>query len=443
MKIIKLETNYRRNLFFHETTNIPVIPYSSEIENKIINIYPEITYQKIIGFGGAITEASGYSIKQLPLEKQTSFFNEYFSKNGLNYNICRLPIGSCDFSIKPYSYSNKSDLSDFSIEKDKKYIIPTIKQALKLNPNLKFISSPWSPPKFMKSNKKLIQGGKLLDKYKITWANYLTKYIKYYKDEGININYITVQNEPNATQEWESCIYSPEEELNFVVNYLYPTFKNNSINTKIFIWDHNKEKLFSRALKEINNNNALEAIFGIAFHYYTGDHFENISLTHDSFPGKLLIHTEGCTGYSGFNPNDEVKNAEIYGHEILGDLNSGTNAYIDWNIMLDNKGGPNHKNNYCNSPIMLNSNNSDYIKNLTFYYIGHFSKYIFPNSKRIAYSKYTDKIEVTAFKNPNNSIAIVLMNKNDFNYEYNLCINDFIIHDNLDKHAIVSYLIDI
>ena len=154
-----------------------------------------------------------------------------------------------------------------------------------------------------------------------------------------------------------------------------------------------------------------------------------------------FIHTEGCTGFSNFNPNDEVHNAELYGHEILGDLNSGANAYIDWNMLLDHNGGPNHKHNYCNSPIMLNSNNSDYIKNLTFYYIGHFSRYIKPEAKRIAFSKYTDNIEVTAFKNSDNSIAIVLMNKTNSNYEYNLCIEDIVIHDNLDSHTIVSYLI--
>ena len=131
----------------------------------------------------------------------------------------------------------------------------------------------------------------------------------------------------------------------------------------------------------------------------------------------------------------------MYAHDILGDLNSGVNAYIDWNLILDNNGGPNHKLNFCNSPIMLNPDSTDYIKNLSYYYIGHFSKFIKPESKRIAYSKYTDRIEVTSFINTDNSIAIVLLNRNGFNKEYNLCINDIVIHDNLDSHAIVTYLI--
>lgn len=440
MEIKKIETNYKRKLFFYES-KVNSKKYSEKYENQIINIYPEITYQSIIGFGGAFTESTGFALKSLPIEKQVNLLNEYFSKSGLNYSIGRLPIGSSDFSLKSYSYSNKADLSDFSIEKDKEYIISTVKSALKINPNLKFLASIWSPPKFMKSNKMLVLGGKLLKEHKQTLADYYCKYIKEYLKNEISINYITVQNEPNAVQIWESCLYSPEEEMDFAVNYLFPTLKRNQLNTKILIWDHNKEKLFTRSLAELKDNKSLEAISGIAFHWYTGDHFENIELTHNAFPGKLLFHTEGCTGYSKFNPKEEVKNAEIYGHDILGDLNSGIHAFIDWNLILDNKGGPNHKLNYCNSPVMINKEKDDYIKNLTFYYIGHFSKFIQTGAKRIAYSKYTSDIEITSFINPDNSIAVVLMNKNDFNKEYNLVIKDNIIHDNLDSHAIVTYLI--
>lgn len=440
MEIIKTETNYKRKLYF-STSNAKSKKYNEKLENQIINIYPQVKYQEIIGFGGAITEATALSLFSLPENKQSDFFNEYFSENGANYSLCRLPIGSSDFSEKSYSYSNKPDLSDFSIEKDKEYIIPFIKKAQKINPNLKFLASPWSPPKFMKSNKMLILGGKLLEKYKTTWANYLVKYIKSYKNENIKIDYITIQNEPNATQIWESCIYSANEEKDFATNYLFPLFKEHNIKTKILIWDHNKEKLFTRASEELSDNNSLNAISGIAFHWYTGDHFENISLTKEFFPSKLLIHTEGCTGYSKFNSNDEEKNAEIYGNDILGDLNAGINGYIDWNICLNYNGGPNHKNNFCNSPIMVNSDYTNYIKNLSFYYIKHFSHFIKPNARKIGFSKYTDNIKVTAFENPNGSIAIILFNKNNFNNEYNLVINNEVIHDNLDSHAIVSYLI--
>ncbi len=361
----------------------------------------------------------------------------------MNYNICRLSIGSSDFNLNSYSYSGKTDLSDFSISEDMKYVVPIIKKAQKRNMNLKFLASPWSPPSFMKSNKKLTDGGKLLPEFKKGYAIYLTKFIKAYKKENITIDYMTIQNEPNAIQIWESCLYSPVEELDLLINYIYPEFKRNNINTKLLIWDHNKEKLLTRATNSFRYKGALDKVSGIAFHWYTGDHFENIELTKKLYPNKLLIHTEGCTGYSAFNKKEEIKNAEIYAHDIIGDLNAGINAFIDWNMVLDYQGGPNHKDNFCNSPIMLNKNKTDYIKNLSFYYIKHFSKFIGPGSKRIGFSKFSDKFEVTAFKNPDKSVIIVLLNRNNFNVEYNLKINEQIFHDNLDSHAIVTFLIRI
>lgn len=442
MHITKFETNYKRKLFFSRLDNVKFKEYSTKIENQVINIYPEIKYQSIIGFGGAFTEATGVALKLLPENKQQELMNEYFSKDGFNYNLCRVPIGSSDFSEGSYSYSKKDDLSDFSIDKDRKYVIPAIKYAQKINPNISYLASPWSPPKFMKSNKMLSLGGKLIDKYKNVWTDYLVKYIKEYEKENIRISYMTIQNEPNATQIWESCLYTPQEEADLAVNYIFPKFRKNNISTKLLIWDHNKEKLYNRAITEICNNQALSAISGVAFHWYTGDHFENISLLKECLPGKLLIHTEGCTGYSKFNPNDEVQNAEIYGHDILGDLNAGVNGYIDWNMILDYKGGPNHKRNFCNSPIMINKVKNDYIKNLSFYYIGHFAKFIKPNARRIAFSRYTQDIEVTAFENIDGSIVIVLLNRTNTNKEYNICFKNTVIHDNLDSHAIVTYRID-
>ncbi len=442
MKINKIETNFNKNFFLKETNNIRYKKYSTKMESEIINIYPDILYQTFIGFGGAFTEATGYALSLLPTEKQNELLEEYFSDKNLNYTLCRLPIGSCDFSKSSYSYSNKANLSDFSTNKDKEYIIPTIKKAQKINNNILFLSSPWSPPGFMKNTKIRILGGKLSDKYKNTFADYLIKYINSYKNEGINIDFMTIQNEPNALQIWESCLYSPEEEIDFAVNYLYPKLKENNINTKLLIWDHNKEKLYTRSKQELSNRNSLDAISGIAFHFYSGGHFENIELTHKSFPDKLLIHTEGCTGYSHFNQNDEIRNGEIYGHDIIGDLNAGTNGYIDWNLILDYSGGPNHKKNNCNSPIMINEANTDYIKNLTFYYIAHFSKYLKNGAKRIAFSRYSTDIEMTCFKNPDDSIVIILMNKFGFDKKFSICINDISFQDNLLSHSIVTYVIN-
>ena len=440
MKIIRYETNFKKKSCFNQT-ELKAKHFPKRFESQLINLYPEITYQKMIGFGGAITESAGYAFSRLPINKQDSLINEYFSKDGLNYSLARLPIGSCDFSIKSYSYVTKRNLSDFSIAKDKQYIIPFLKKAIEKNPNLECLASPWSPPWFMKNTFILFLGGKLRSKYRQAWANYFVKYINAYKDEGINIKYLTVQNEANAIQIWESCIFNSKDEADFAINYLYPTLKNNNINAKILIWDHNKDRVLKRATEEFSIKGSNEAIAGMAFHYYSGDHFQNLKLFKDMYPEKLLIHTEMCTGYSSFKQCDEIPNAELYAHEIIGDLNSGTNGFIDWNIMLDHEGGPNHKKNFCNSPVMLNTDGSNYIKLLPYYYIGHFSKYVLVGAKRIAYSSYTDKLEITSFKNPDNTFVIIIMNKYDWNIDYNLWIEDKLVHDSVESHSIITLII--
>lgn len=440
MKITRYETNFNKKLFFYKS-ELKIKRMPKRFESFIINIYPEIKYQKIIGFGGAVTEAAGYAFSKLPQEKQENLINDYFSPDGINYTIARIPIGSCDFSIKHYAYASKRDLSDFSIDKDKQYIIPFLKNAFEKNPNIELLASPWSPPWFMKNTRLVVLGGKLRFSYKQKWADYFAKFIDSYKNEGFNIDYVTVQNEPNAIQTWESCLYDAKHEANFAINYLYPTLRKNKIDTKILIWDHNKDRVYSRAKEELSLEGSAEAISGIAFHYYSGDHFENLKLFRDMYPDKLLIHTECCTGYSNFKQCDEIPNAELYAHEIIGDFNSGTNGFIDWNIMLDHEGGPNHKKNFCNSPCMLNEDGSDYVRLLPYYYIGHFSKFVKVGSERIAYSKYTDKLEMCSFKNPDGTIAIVIMNKYDWDIDYNLCINEKLIPDKVGSHSIVSLVI--
>jgi len=439
MDIKKIETNFKRNLFFSKSkAKLKDIP--SKLENQIINVYPDIEMHSFLGFGGAMTDSSARCMLSLNEDILQKFINEYFSLDGANYNIIRLPIASCDFSKYSYEYVAKKDLSDFTIEHDKRFIIPALKKILEIKPDITFLASPWSPPKFMKTNKMLILGGKLKEKYKSLYANYLLKYIKSYQEEGININYLTIQNEPDALQIWESCLYTPEEEIDLLVNYIYPLFKENNIATKLLIWDQNKEKLLSRIQKEMENEKAKESVSGFAFHWYSGDHFDNIRILRKMYKDMVLIHTEGCTGFSNFRKEDEIKNAEIYAHDILGDLLNGANAFIDWNLLLDHKGGPNHKKNYCNSPIMLNENNDDYHKNLTFYYISHFSKFINKDSLFVESSKYTDKIEVLCAKH-NDELTVVLLNKTDQNYEYNLCIKDKYLHDNLDSHSIVTFIV--
>ena len=337
MKIKKVETNYKIHKLLKESVISGFEKDFEKQENRVIIIYPEFEYQEIIGFGGAFTDSSGYVFSKFPNEVKEKFINDYFSEDGICYNFCRTHINSCDFSTETYSYSEKENLDDFSIQRDEKYLIPLIKEAQKTNPKIEILSTPWSPPKFMKTNDNMNHGGKLKTEYKELWAKYIVNYIKEYEKQGINISYLTVQNEPNAKQLWESCQFNGAEEAEMALDYIIPNLKTNNINTKVLIWDHNKERLYFRA-KEIYEKDNYNLISGIGYHYYSGDHFENIKLVREKYPEKLIIHTEGCTGFSIKRWSRQIPNAEIYAHDIIGDLNAGANGYIDWNILLDFKG---------------------------------------------------------------------------------------------------------
>lgn len=403
-------------------------------------LYPDFKYQEIVGFGGAFSESSGYVFSKFPDSIKEKFIKDYFSNDGINYNFCRTHINSCDFSLSTYSYSEKETLEGFSISHDEKYIIPLIKYAKKENSKIQILASPWSPPKFMKTNKDMNHGGKLKPEYKELWAKYIVKYIKEYEKKGIDIDYITVQNEPNAKQIWESCLYDGAEEAEMALEYLIPNLRINNINTKVLIWDHNKERLYLRA-EEIFKEDKYNLISGIGYHYYSGDHFENINLVREKYPDKLIIHTEGCTGFSLKRRSRQIPNAEIYAHDIIGDLNAGSNGYIDWNILLDFKGGPNHVLNNCNSPIMANLFGNDYKKNASYYYIGHFSKFIKKGARRIAYSGFTENLEITAFENLDGKIIVVILNKTDKEEKFTIVLKERIYKDKIDKHSIITYVI--
>ena len=435
MEITKIETNKEKQFFLKES-KVNFKPYSEKIEKNVINIFTDIEQQEIVGFGGAVTQSSGIAYQKLSEENKKKFLEETFGDYG--YNIVRVPIGSCDFSDKSYSYAKNKDLSDFSIQEDYKHIIPLLKDIKSYRPDVKILASPWSPPSFMKSNKILILGGKLKENYYQTYSDYFVKYIKAYEEIGLNIDYITIQNEPHALQIWESCIISIEEEYNFTEKYLYPNFQKNNIKTKILAFDHNKEKLYLWANKIFSKENHID---GIAFHSYSGEHFEAMDACRKKFPDKLLFHTEKCVGFSNFNPGNEQIDAEIYTFELINDLNNGLNCFLDWNIILDKNGGPNHKRNYCNSPIMLINDEKDYYKNLCYYYIGHFSKVIKPGAVNLGYSKYSKDINSTAFKNPDGTIGIVVLNICDWPQEFNLCIDNICIKETVDKRSIISYIL--
>lgn len=383
-------------------------------EMKLVKVYPSVSYQEILGMGGAFTEAAAYTYSQMSKEKKKELISLYFGKGGNNYNFCRTHIQSCDFALGNYSYiTDETDwkLESFSIENDRKYLLPLIKAAQEEQKELRLLASPWSPPAFMKTNGEMNHGGKLKEEYRGMWADMIARYIDEYEKEGVKIDRLTVQNEPAAVQSWDSCIFSGTEEAEFAVKYLRPALdRAGHSNVKINIWDHNKEKLLDRAEESFAVSGADTAIDGIGFHWYTGDHFEALQEAARRYPKKEFIFTEGCVEYSRFASDNQVSHAEMYAHDIIGNFKAGMNGFIDWNLILNEKGGPNHVNNFCDAPVMCNIKEDTINVRLSYYYIGHFSKFIQPKAKRILASSYTKDLETVAFMNPNGEKVLIILN---------------------------------
>ncbi len=405
----------------YDGTNTDTITFELEAvedrgqENQAINLHPEFKYQTWEGFGGSITEAAAYTWHQMPEQLKKALIEDYFGESGLRYTQARMALDSCDACLSNYSAMDQEadkELESFSIKRDEMYILPFVRAVqAECEEPISIMLSPWSPPPFMKTNGEKNHGGKLKEEYRDLWAEYFCRYIKEYHNRGIQIKRISIQNEPAAVQTWDSCVYTAKEEKEFLRDFLYPALKRHGLgDLEIYIWDHNKERALERAM-EIIEEDTREMITGIAFHWYSGDHFEALTMLRERYPDKKLIFSEGCVEYSRFSAENQLANARMYGHDIIGDMNGGAKAFIAWTILFNSEGGPNHVNNLCEAPIMYDINKKTMEKKLCYTYIGHFSRYILPGSVRIGMSKFTDKIDVTAFERPDGVLAVVIMNR--------------------------------
>ncbi|MDB5025284.1 MAG: glycosyl hydrolase [Mucilaginibacter sp.] len=434
-----------------ETLHFSSKPQTVETEVAIF-VDPSKSFQTMLGIGGALTDASAEVFYKLPKDKQKELLTAYYDKNkGIGYTLGRTNIQSCDFSSDTYSYVSEGDrsLKTFDISHDKKYRIPFIKEIIAAaGGKLTLFASPWSPPAFMKTNNDVLHGGKLKPEFDQSWANFYVKFIKAYEKAGIPIWGLSVQNEPMATQKWESCIYTAEEERDFVKNFLGPTLhKEGMASKKLIIWDHNRDLMYQRASTVLEDPEAAKYVWGVGYHWYetwtgAGMNFENERLVHSAFPGKNLLFTEGCVEL--FNPDkvNEWSMGERYGTSLINDFNAGTVGWTDWNILLDEKGGPNHVGNFCFAPVHADTKTGNITYTSSYYYLGHFSKFIRPGAKRIASSASRDKLLTTAYVNPDGKIAVVVMNKTDEKIEYYLWIKGKAAKAASAPHSIATLIVE-
>jgi glucosylceramidase len=422
-------------------------PAAQPLESEVsVFVNPNKTFQTFWGIGAAITDASAEVFAKLPENKQEEFLKACYDKDqGIGYTLARTSIHSCDFASGSYTYVSDQDkeLKTFSIDHDRQYRIPFIKKAIQAaGGKLPLYASPWSPPAFMKTNKNMLQGGTLLPEYYQSWALYYTRFIKAYENEGIPIWGITLQNEPMATQRWESCIYTAAQERDFLKNYLGPTMKRQGLgDKKIVVWDHNRDLITHRADTILSDPDAAKYVWGIGFHWYevwTGGEpmYENLSRVQETWPDKKLLFTEGCVEKFDAAKYQYWPNAERYGKSMINDFNQGTVGWTDWNILLDQTGGPNHVGNFCFAPVHADTQKGQLVYTPSYYYIGHFSKFIRPNAKRVSTSSSRSHLLCTSFINDDGKIATVVMNQSDQKITYKLYIGLWAVEETILPHSI-------
>lgn len=408
-----------------------------------ISIDSSKKYQTITGFGAAFTESSAHLLNQLSKEKREEVLKAYFSADGANYSLTRTHMNSCDFSLKNYSYAPVEDditLEHFSVEEDKADLIPMIKDAMNFSPQgFKLIASPWTAPPWMKDNNDW-KGGKLLPKYNDTWALFFSKYIEAYNEEGIDIWGFTVENEPLGNDSnWDSMHFSAEEMTDFVQNHLGPKLEADGHDVKILGYDQNREHLKHWVDVMFQNEQSSKYFDGTAVHWYASTYEvfpKELQYAHNKAPEKLLIQTEACidaevpkwkddTWYWqkeatdwgwDWAPDDQKylhpKYAPVnrYARDIIGCLNNWVDGWVDWNMVLDTKGGPNWASNWCIAPIIVNTEKDEVYYTPLFYVMSHFSKFIRPGANVVDVKYEDEDLMITATINQDNSITVVIFN---------------------------------
>lgn len=432
-KVIVYTTADSTNLRLTVTDTLNFKDLIQPVETQVcIFTDPDKKFQTFLGIGGALTDASAETFSKLPQDKQDEILTAYYdTQKGLGYTLARTNIHSCDFSSGSYTYIADGDkeLNTFNIDHDMKFRIPFIKKAIAAaGGKLTMFVSPWSPPGFMKDNNSMLHGGKLLPEFYQSWANYYVKFIKAYEKAGIPVWGLTIQNEPMATQTWESCVYTANDERDFLKNFLGPTIQKSGLgDKKIIVWDHNRDLMVQRAHVIFDDPEASKYAWGMGFHWYEswsgGDKmFNNVKIVHETYPDKNLMFTEGCP--ESFNPAMYYSWSlgEAYGRSMINDFNNGTVGWTDWNILLDETGGPNHVGNFCFAPVHADTKTGKIIYTNSYYYIGHFSKFVKPGARRISSAASRSQLLTTAFLNEDGKVAVVVMNMSPKKITYNLCI---------------------
>jgi glucosylceramidase len=481
-------------------------------KGTLVKINPEIIKQEIDGIGSSFTEASAFVLAHLDKETRAEVMEKIYGETGANFSLTRTHIGSCDFCVEgKYSYLDKkadTELTSFSIDPDKKGfdkdkypgivdpaydLLPMIKEAIEIknkqeDNDLRIVASAWTAPPWMKDiedyfikgtpeNNFQGTGGKLKTQYEKTYADYLIRYLKEYKKEGVDIWGITPVNEPHGNNgQWESMHFTPESQNLFIKNYLGPKlFDNGFNNVNLLIYDQNRDGLEHWTDIILGDEETAKYVYGSAVHWYesTNKVYEGVfEKVNAKFPDKAIIHTEGCIddlgkdapngitdperfkeqqwfdndsfwwnenatdwGYSalwqGVNSEDHPIYTPVhrYARNIIVSIDHWLKGWIDWNVVLDQRGGPNHVGNFCGAPIMIDTESKHIYYTPIYYVLAQFSRTIRPGDKAVQTEKILDGLDDDALHtcatiNDSNLLTIQLLNTTKEPLEFSLQIGD-------------------
>lgn len=390
---------------------IPAVQFgkSSEFILDSITVDPDTSYQKILGFGAAFTDAACYLFNQLSAGSRGELFRHLFDSSEMNLNVCRTCIGAADSATKLYGYDEGTpdpDLTRFSIEHDREYILPMLREASRTNEELFLFSSAWSPPGWMKDNGSML-GGCMRHTYMPSYAKYLARFVHDYAAEGIKIAAVTVQNEVDADQQglMPACFWPQDYEADFVRFHLGPKFSEAGLATKIWIIDHNYN-LWGRAIAELETPGVRKYSNAVAWHGYSGEP-EWMSRVHDAFPDVEMYWTEGSPDY---NDPEYSRCWVVWTQKFSKILRNYCRSITAWNFATDEHGGPNIGPYPCGGLLTIDSKAEAVYHSGQYYAIGHFSRFVRRGAVRVASEANSDELSHCAFRNPDRTIVIVIAN---------------------------------
>ncbi len=391
-------------------------PAGGQIEAEAIMLDPATTRQEMLGFGAAMTDSSCYLLSRLTDAERAPIMHDFFSPDEMAFNVCRTAIGSSDYSLSVYSFNESAEpdpeMKHFSIDHDKAYILPMLREARKANPDLFLFSSPWSPPAWMKPNKSML-GGTMRKTNLGAYAKYFMKFLDGYKAEGVAVDAVTVQNEVDAEQEghMSACVWAQEAEIEFVGKHLGPALREANSPTKIWVLDHNYN-LWGRAIGELSNTEAYQYIDGIAWHGYVGEPTA-MSRVHEAFPQKNAYWTEGGPDINQPDyETDYTKWADTYN----GIVNNWARSITAWNLVLDEHGKPNVGPFSCGGVITLHSGTNKITRSGQYWAFAHYSRHVRRGARVFATNGLgadgaAGPVSHAGFRNPDGSYVVVLANQ--------------------------------